>query len=276
MKATRNVTPGCMRRGEKGMQNMICRTATILIGAIALSLYADGELVIQSMDENGFITWSNTTPDKVYQLEWTTRPEFPLDWRRGYGVLTDISALVGEVKVPAPRYFRVVASDNLLVPNATNVRAGVCIEGVEGVFWKGERFRILTDTNIILDNLTGLMWIRDAALISRTNWFAAQSQIESLTIGGYDDWRYPTLDEMQTLFNREGQVIGQQDLVGSPSPFRNYVPLYYWCSNVCASTPPTTNGRIMIKYGVTPSIAGNVCSGWDANNNSIPVRSPSF
>jgi len=48
------------------------------------------------------------------------------------------------------------------------------------------------------DPATGLVW-QDPALDDLLGWMAAMDYCEQLVHGGYDDWRLPTVDELQTL-----------------------------------------------------------------------------
>ncbi|MBF0353512.1 MAG: DUF1566 domain-containing protein [SAR324 cluster bacterium] len=49
----------------------------------------------------------------------------------------------------------------------------------------------------ITDNVTGLMWQKENG--SQTNWSAAGSYCEGLTLGGYADWRLPTKKELMSI-----------------------------------------------------------------------------
>jgi len=80
--------------------------------------------------------------------------------------------------------------------------------------WPSPRFRTddcgtLADTtdDIIADNLTGLMWPRQA------NWFGARLWSDAvtdatLTLCGYGDWRLPNQRELRSLVDYEQVVIG--------------------------------------------------------------------
>jgi hypothetical protein len=55
-----------------------------------------------------------------------------------------------------------------------------------------------------LDNLTGLMWARDASnacglAVANTDWNTAIDSCNSLVYGGYDDWRLPNARELYSL-----------------------------------------------------------------------------
>jgi hypothetical protein len=50
------------------------------------------------------------------------------------------------------------------------------------------------------DSETGLMWtVEDNG--SDLNWSQSQNYCESLTLGGYTDWRLPTLEELENLYD---------------------------------------------------------------------------
>ena len=88
-----------------------------------------------------------------------------------------------------------------------------------GVAWPNPRFTVVgapgtAETNQIKDNLTGLIWARDANLASNTawsvngtcTWFQAfdvitnsAGPVNGANYGGTNDWRLPNLREMQSL-----------------------------------------------------------------------------
>ena len=68
-----------------------------------------------------------------------------------------------------------------------------------GKAWPNPRFTAQANTNQILDNLTGLIWMRDADLFGVTNWLAALSICNNLDYGGKTDWRLPNRREMQSI-----------------------------------------------------------------------------
>ena len=52
------------------------------------------------------------------------------------------------------------------------------------------------------DNLTGLMWVRTPDSALRT-WATALTYANGLSICGYDDWRLPNVNELESLINVE-------------------------------------------------------------------------
>jgi hypothetical protein len=52
----------------------------------------------------------------------------------------------------------------------------------------------------ITDTKTGLMWVSKDNGVP-INWPDAKKYCENLNVGGYSDWRMPTLTELATLYN---------------------------------------------------------------------------
>ena len=60
------------------------------------------------------------------------------------------------------------------------------------------------------DNLTGLMWTKDANLPNgQMTWYEAIDYVNQLTLSGYSDWRLPNINELFSLFNAEGAYISE-------------------------------------------------------------------
>ena len=74
----------------------------------------------------------------------------------------------------------------------------------------------------VTDTSTGLMWQKDGS--AQRNWKEALSYCENLSLAGYDDWRLPDINELQSLvdFRRYDPAI-------DPS-FSNTDSSYYWSS----------------------------------------------
>jgi hypothetical protein len=53
------------------------------------------------------------------------------------------------------------------------------------------------DDGTVTDTETGLMWQQDEA--GQMNWESALSYCENLELAGYDDWRLPNINELQSL-----------------------------------------------------------------------------
>ncbi|MDD5705030.1 MAG: DUF1566 domain-containing protein [Kiritimatiellae bacterium] len=97
-----------------------------------------------------------------------------------------------------------------------------------GAAWPVPRFSDCGDGTVI-DNLTGLMWTRHANLPgSATNWAAAIDFCQNLSLSGYDDWRLPNVQELQSLVD---YGRSQPALPSEPNPFQDVQSPYYWSSS---------------------------------------------
>jgi hypothetical protein len=71
----------------------------------------------------------------------------------------------------------------------------------KGVAWPNPRFTVQADTNCVLDNLTGLIWARNANMGGAMTWSNAVAYCEGLTYGGQSDWRLPNRRELMSLID---------------------------------------------------------------------------
>lgn len=117
--------------------------------------------------------------------------------------------------------------------------------------WPTPRFTVQANTNCVLDNLTGLMWTRNANLAGTMTWTNAILYCSNMNAGagtyGYKDWRLPNVLELLSLvdYSRSGPALCSTDGTGQwtpGDPFNNVVSAAYWTSDPFM---PTTT---MAKY----------------------------
>ncbi len=103
-----------------------------------------------------------------------------------------------------------------------------------GVAWPSPRFTAATNT--VTDNLTGLVWTKDANLPGYKTWQGALDYVASMNTGagtyGYTDWRLPNIIELESLVNAE-QATPATWL--NSQGFTNVQSSYYWSSTSCAN-----------------------------------------
>ena len=93
-----------------------------------------------------------------------------------------------------------------------------------GIAWPVPRFTIESNTNCVTDNMTGLMWARNADAWGNIQWTNAVTNCNSLVYGGYDDWRLPNRTELNSLID-----IGKFDpALPDGHPFNNIGAGAYW------------------------------------------------
>ena len=157
------------------------------------------------------------------------------------------------------------------------------------------RFTIQTDTNCVVDNLTGLMWARNANLPGATQtWAQAVAFCKNLNYGGHSDWRLPNLVElcglMDMKYNRpalsntdgtakwkEGDPFnGVLEYVMYNSEHGNYA--WYWVTTTTAGEPAGAwlstffNGSIARENDSETTGAGYVWPVRDVKSAPAPTR----
>ena len=113
----------------------------------------------------------------------------------------------------------------------------------KGVAWPSPRF---TDNGngTVKDNLTGLIWLKDADCFSTRTWAQALSDANSLANGscGLTDgssagnWRLPNRKELRSLINYS-QANSAAWLNLPAQGFSNVQADYYWSSSTYAGNP---------------------------------------
>jgi len=61
--------------------------------------------------------------------------------------------------------------------------------------------------NTITDNISGLMWQKDMG--EKLSYTEATAKADTLSLGGYTDWRIPTIKELYSLIKFNGHVMGE-------------------------------------------------------------------
>ena len=145
------------------------------------------------------------------------------------------------------------------------------VTGDDGDFQKGvaspsPRFTDYGD-GTVTDNLTGLMWAKDANMTVTKTWAAAIEYATNLTLGvscggTHTDWRLPNRNELNSLVD----AGNYNPALPTGHPFSNVQSSYYWSSTTYATS--TTNAWYVYMY------YGNVSSTSKTNSICVwPVRS---
>jgi len=122
----------------------------------------------------------------------------------------------------------------------------------KGVAWPNPRFTINDDSGqnlTVTDNLTGLMWRRDAsagvncgvnqAWQTWANAMAGVRACNAATYAGYADWRLPTASELRSLTSKQYVNPAVPNTAGTGqwtagAPFTSVQSDYYWSSTTYA------------------------------------------
>lgn len=101
----------------------------------------------------------------------------------------------------------------------------------KGVAWPGPRFTV--SGSCVTDNLTGLMWVQTPDITSRT-WTDAISYANGLILCGYDDWRLPNVNELESLLHA-GETNSAKWLNTQGFSGVNKAENYQWTSTTYAA-----------------------------------------
>ena len=106
-----------------------------------------------------------------------------------------------------------------------------------GVTWPEPRFEMDRTLACITDNLTGLTWTRNTRSLSALSWELAVVNLRTIVFDcGYNDWRIPNVNELQSLINAEQpDNVSWLELQGFIFPF--ITDLSYWTSTSSADNP---------------------------------------
>ena len=165
--------------------------AGLVITGMALAQSPD----ITAFSGNGQLTWINNNTNLFYRVEWSSSLTAPDPWHSNYYTLTDIRSSNPSVTSAVPMFYRVCGNSNRLVypspvpktGQTNSYQTGDCGYYTNGVSWPNPRFTVLDETNCILDNLTGLIWARNANLGGELTWSDAITFCKGLTYGGTND-----------------------------------------------------------------------------------------
>lgn len=143
----------------------------------------------------------------------------------------------------------------------------------KGVPWPNPRFNVLTglSSNCVLDNLSGLMWVRnpDAETRSWSNALAYCAALDGAEgRGGYTDWRLPNKKELESLVDCRYAAPALPNTTGvgqltDGDPFAGVQPSgVYWSSSAYAASNGAAWALSLSDGSVIDQFLTNACYVW--------------
>ncbi len=108
----------------------------------------------------------------------------------------------------------------------------------KGVAWPSPRFTDNED-GTVTDNLTKLMWAKNANIWGMVIWNTAVDNCEGYALAGHSDWRLPNRFELESLLD----LSRSNPALLSGHPFTGVQSSVYWSSTVAANS--TTGAWVM-------------------------------
>ena len=127
-------------------------------------------------------------------------------------------------------------------------------------------------SGVVRDNVTGLEW-QQATAPGTFTWQQALDYCAGLSLGGHDDWRLPTIQELSTLIDSS---IPQPGPTINTIYFPDTIAFRYWSSTTCAFVSEVwvwqvhfDNGYVDYSTGTSVLLYVRAVRGGQSQNNFI-------
>jgi len=142
----------------------------------------------------------------------------------------------------------------------------------KGVAWPGTRYVDNSD-GTVTDNLTGLIWLKNAGCFTPTVWASALADVNQLASGacGLTDgstagqWRLPNIVELESMVD----VSASNPAVIAGSPFTNISSGIYWSSTPYFGGEEGTTNAWVIRFSDGSYLNDTVSNVMSTSNNAV-------
>lgn len=154
----------------------------------------------------------------------------------------------------------------------TSYAAGDDASVQQGVAWPAQRYLDNQDGSIT-DQLTGLVWLKDASCLNPTTWANAVAAAQQLASGscGLSDgssagqWRLPNIVELESLVD----ASASNPAVTAGSPFSNVSSAIYWSSTVYYGGQQGSSNAWAIRFSDGRFINDGVNNAMATSSNAV-------
>lgn len=225
---------------RKGYYGSALKDLFTVISILLLVGTAAGQDIVSF--DHGYLTFTNTNPALYYTIEFRPSLEIGTEWDGDHGGLKDIHTTNPTISVPVGFFYRVVGRSHLSpvehVPRTGQTSlyfTGDDGDSQAGSTWPTPRFTD-NDNGTVTDNLTHLVWLKNANAFGLNNWANAIVNCNTLSNGMYGlsdgslsgQWRLPNVQEQLSLVD-----WGVSDpAISSGHPFSNVQESFYWTSSL--------------------------------------------
>ena len=151
-------------------------------------------------------------------------------------------------------YFGIRKFDEIEIPDADPVLDDIDAVSADDFLIETGRFVDNRD-GTVTDTKTNLMWVKNGwrfDFFSAAKWEDALEKCKSFKLGGYSDWRLPTVKEWKTILDRNKEYPALIE----PNPFENIIShMPYWSQTeyrpkqVSSASSVSRAYTVMLYYG---------------------------
>ncbi|MFQ5646228.1 MAG: DUF1566 domain-containing protein [bacterium] len=113
---------------------------------------------------------------------------------------------------------------------------------------------VIKNKETVTDTKTGLMWEQRPHEVGQgtITWNQAVKYCKELALGGHDDWRLPSLKELESLYDKS---LNPPRLNEDEAPFDDIETFWFWSSTIYAK-----NNTDNYPWVVYPTIGFKLCN----------------
>jgi hypothetical protein len=182
----------------------------------------------------------------------------------------------GVVQLPRTGQTKCYDSADAVIPCTNTGQDG---DKLMGAAWPMPRF-VDNGNGAVTDNLTGLIWLKNATCFGATSWVDALNDSNNLFGNNYQcslndgsmagDWRLPNINELESLMDMQSSY----PVISRSAPFSNVSGYQFWSSSTVTGGTNTA-WSINMAFGSVDNVDKTTINA-PFSNNVWPVRGGQF